>query len=171
MKRRKNFRKWSLEPDTVTDTGYGNLSSKLPVLMRICRNLWLKWLKSFTGYSLSYSGRQNLNWMPFSLLRIQTISPDAIQISSDTISRYSGYQNFPPDVKQKAIGYRKVKLWLPPADPDTLEESMPCPFFFFLVVSSKKNTKGSIKCQNSSLPKIHRVETSSILRKKRLQFG
>jgi hypothetical protein len=31
-----------------------------------------------------------------------------------------------------------MKFWLPPADPGTLEESMPCPFFFFLDFSSKK---------------------------------
>jgi hypothetical protein len=103
--------------------------------------------------------------MPFFLLRIQAISSDTIQISSDKISEHSGYQNFPPDVIQNVIGYRKMKFWLPPADPGTLEESMPCPFFFFLDFSSKKFTRSSIKGQNSSLPNIHRVETSSILRK------
>jgi hypothetical protein len=57
-------------------------------------------------------------------------------------------------VIQKVVGYRKVKFWLPPADLGTTEESMPCPFFFFsLVFISKKNTKGSIKGQKSSLPK------------------
>jgi hypothetical protein len=90
--------------------------------------------------------------MPFSLLRIQTISPDTIQISSDTISRYSGYQNFPPDVIQNVIGYRKVKFWLPPADLGTTEESMPCPFFFFLVFFALKEYKSSIKGHSSSLP-------------------
>jgi hypothetical protein len=80
--------------------------------------------------------------MPFFLLRIQAISPDTIQISSDKIPEHSGYQNFPPDVIQNVIGYRKVKFWLPPADPGTTEESMPCPFLCFsLVSSSKKNTK------------------------------
>ena len=80
------------------------------------------------------------------LLRIQAISSDTIQILSDKISEHSGYQNFPPDVIQNVIGYRKMKFWLPPADPGTLEESMPCPFLCFaLVSSSKKNTKGSIK--------------------------
>jgi hypothetical protein len=80
--------------------------------------------------------------MPFFLLRIQAISPDTIQISSDKISEHSGYQNFPPDVIQNVIGYRKVKFWLPPADPGMMEASRPCPFFVFsLVFSSKKNTK------------------------------
>jgi hypothetical protein len=80
--------------------------------------------------------------MPIFLLRIPAISPDTIQISSDKISEHSGYQNFPPDVIQNVIGYRKVKFWLPPADPGTTEESMPCPFLCFsLVSSSKKNTK------------------------------
>jgi hypothetical protein len=83
--------------------------------------------------------------MPFFLLRIQAISSDTIQISSDKISEHSGYQNFPPDVIQNVIGYRKVKFWLPPADPGTLEESMPCPFFFFLDFSSKKFTRSSKK--------------------------
>jgi hypothetical protein len=68
-------------------------------------------------------------------------------------------------VIQKVVKYRKVKFWLPPADLGTTEESMPCPFFFFLVFSSKRLQKGSIKGQNSSLPKNHRVETNSILRK------
>jgi len=79
--------------------------------------------------------------MPIFLLRIQANSPDTIQISSDKIPEHSGYQNFPPDVIQNVIGYRKVKFWLPPADPGTTEESMLCPFFFSLVFSSKKNTK------------------------------
>jgi hypothetical protein len=103
--------------------------------------------------------------MPFPLLRIQTSSPDTIQISSDKISEHSGYQNLPPDVIQNVVGYRKVNFWLPPADPGKMEESTLCPFFFFLVFGSKKNRKGSIKGQKSSLPKIHRVETISILRK------
>jgi hypothetical protein len=80
--------------------------------------------------------------MRFSLLRVQTISPDTIQISSDKISEHSGYQNFPPDVVQNIIGYRKVKFWLPPADPGKMEGSRPCPFFVFsLVFSSKRIQK------------------------------
>jgi hypothetical protein len=73
-------------------------------------------------------------------------------------------------VIQNVIGYRKGKFWLPPADLGTTEESMPCPFFFFWFLSLKEY-KNSIKGQNSSLPKIHRVETSSIFTQKRLQFG
>jgi hypothetical protein len=82
--------------------------------------------------------------MPFFLLRIQAISSDTIQILSDKISEHSGYQNFPPDVIQNVIGYRKVKFWLPPADPGTLEESMPCPFFFLWFLALKEY-KSSIK--------------------------
>jgi hypothetical protein len=104
--------------------------------------------------------------MRFSLLRVQTISPDTIQISSDKISEHSGYQNFPPDVIQNVIGYRKVKFWLPPADPGKMEGSRPCPFFdFSLVFSSKRIQKFNKRIKNSSLPKIHRVKRSSILRK------
>ncbi len=76
--------------------------------------------------------------MPFFLLRIQAISPDTIQISSDKIPEHSGYQNFPPDVIQNVIGYRKVKFWLPPADPGKMEGSRPCPFFYFSLVLALK---------------------------------
>jgi hypothetical protein len=103
--------------------------------------------------------------MPFFLLRIQAISPDTIQISSDKISEHSGYQNFPPDVIQNVIGYRKMKFWLPPADPGMKGVSRPCPFFVFLWFLALKRIQSSIKDQNSSLPKTHRVQTSSILRK------
>jgi hypothetical protein len=84
--------------------------------------------------------------MPFFLLRIQAISPDTIQISSDKIPEHSGYQNFPPDVIQNVIGYRKVKFWLPPADPGKMEGSRPCPFFvFFLWFLALKEYKSAIK--------------------------
>ncbi len=95
MKRRKIFRKWSLEPDTVMNTGCGKLSSKLQVLMEICRNLWLKWLNSFTGYSLSYSGRQN------SRLDANFLTPDT--------SNFTGYDsNF---IEQNFWAFRVPKIF------------------------------------------------------------
>jgi hypothetical protein len=134
-------------------TGYSNgnriqknLSSQLPVLMKICRLFLAKnfpnVVKLFHRIHFKLSRSPKSSPDTFSLLRIQTISPDTIQISPDTFSSYSEYRKFPPDVVQNVIGYRKVKFWLPPADLGTTEESMPCPFFVFsLVFSSKKLQK------------------------------
>jgi hypothetical protein len=68
-------------------------------------------------------------------------------------------------VIQKVIGYRKVKFGLPPADLSRWKGVGLAHFSSLLWFLALKEYKNSIKDQNSSLPKIHRVETSSILRK------
>jgi hypothetical protein len=109
--------------------------------------------------------------MPIFLLRIQAISLDTIQISSDKISEHSGYQNFPPDVIQNFIGYRKMKFWLPPADPGMKGVSRPCPFFVFLWFFALKR----IQKFNKKIKILHCRKLTGLKQvqfyAKRLQFG
>jgi hypothetical protein len=88
-----------------------------------------------------------------------------IQNLTGYTTSYSGYRKFLPDVKQNVIGYRKLKFWLPPADLGTMEESTLCPFFSFFWFLALKEYKRFNKSHSFSLPKVYRVETSSILRK------
>jgi hypothetical protein len=84
-------------------------------------------IKSLTGYILSYPGRQSSYRVQFSLLRIQTISPDTIQkVSPDTFLATPDTEIFTGHNKNR-IQYSKN---LPPADLDTMEGSTPCPFLF-----------------------------------------
>jgi hypothetical protein len=126
--------------------------------------------KFLTRCQFSYSGYKQLHRIRVKFRRIKFLSiqdTNIIQISSDKISEHSGYQNSPPDVIQNVIEYRKMKFWLPPADLGMKGVSRPCPFFVFLWVLALKRIQkfNKKKNQNSSLPKTHRVKTSSILRK------